>query len=255
MPGMDDQRFGMAVRSVRVRQRKRQADVARGARVSRATVSRIERGLAQTLSLETLRRVCATLEMRVELQVRTRGADLDRLMSARHSQLAESVIRTLRRDSPEWQVLPEVSFAIWGERGVIDILAWHPGRRALLVIEVKTEIVDVGEMVGTLDKKRRLGREIAARNGWDPATVSVWAILADGRTNERRIAEFRSTLRAAYPDDGRRMRGWLANPVEAVAAMSIWPATAPGASRQAPTRRVRRQAARTDSAKRPPGER
>ena len=176
-------------------------------------------------------------------------------MSARHSQLAESVIRTLRRDSPEWQVLPEVSFAIWGERGVIDILAWHPGRRALLVIEVKTEIVDVGEMVGTLDKKRRLGREIAARHGWDPATVSVWAILADGRTNERRIAEFRSTLRAAYPDDGRRMRGWLANPVEAVAAMSIWPATAPGASRQAPTRRVRRQAARTDSAKRPPGER
>ena len=100
--------------------------------------------------------------MRVEVQARTRGADLDRMLSARHSQLAESVIRTLRRDNPDWQFLPEVSFAIWGERGVVDILAWHPGRRALLVIELKTEIVDVGELIGTLDKKRRLGREIAA---------------------------------------------------------------------------------------------
>src|SRR4249919_3596733 len=115
---MDDQRFGMAVRAVRVRQRKRQADVARSARVSRSTVGRIEHGLVDTVSLRTLRRVCATLEMRVEVQARPRGADLDRMLSARHSQLAESVIRTLRRDNPDWQFLPEVSFAIWGERGV-----------------------------------------------------------------------------------------------------------------------------------------
>ena len=43
---------------------------------------------------------------------------------------------------------PEVSFSIYGERGVIDILAWHPGRRALLIIELKTDIVDVNELVG-----------------------------------------------------------------------------------------------------------
>ena len=132
---------------------------------------------------------------------------------------------------------------------MIDILAWHPGRRALLVIEVKTEIVDVGEMVGTLDRKRRLGREIAASNGWDPATVSAWVIVAGGRTNERRIAEFRSTLRAAYPADGRRMRGWLENPIGAVAALSIWPAKAVGTGGQAPTRRVRHRPARRNFAK------
>ena len=228
MPNMDDQRLGMAVRAVRVRQRKRQADVARSSRVSRATVGRIEHGFIDAVSLRTLRRICGTLEMRVEVQVRTRGADLDRMLSARHSQLAESVIRTLRHDFPDWQFLPEVSFSIWGERGVVDILAWHPGRRALLVIELKTEIVDVGELVGTLDRKRRLGREIAASHGWDPETVSSWVIVADGRTNERRLAEFRSTLRAAYPEDGRRMRGWLATPTGSVAALSIWPAGALG---------------------------
>lgn len=233
----------MAVRAVRVRQRKRQADVARSARVSRTTVGRIEHGLVDTVSLRTLRRVCATLEMRVEVQARTRGADLDRMLSARHSQLAESVIRTPRRDNPDWHFLPEVSFAIWGERGVVDILAWHPGRRALLVIELKTEIVDVGELIGTLDRKRRLGREIAAGYGWDPATVSAWVIVAAGRTNERRIAEFRSTLRAAYPDDGRRTHGWLSRPIGSVAALSIWPAAASGAPRSAP-RRVRRAPAK-----------
>jgi len=68
--------------------------------------------------------------------------------SSRHAFLAESVVDALRRDSPEWQVFPEVSFSIWGERGVIDLLAWHPGRRALLVIELKTELVDVGELHG-----------------------------------------------------------------------------------------------------------
>jgi hypothetical protein len=170
-------------------------------------------------------------------------------MSARHSQLAESVIRTLRRDSPEWQILPEVSFAVWGERGVIDILAWHPGRRALLVIEVKTEIVDVGEMLGTLDRKRRLAREIAAERGWDPLTVSAWLVVAESRTNERRIGDHRTTLRAAYPDDGRRIRSWLTEPEGSVAVLSMWSPELENRVGHAPVRRFRRQ-----RVERPPGQ-
>ena len=34
---------------------------------------------------------------------------------------------------PAWIVEPEVSFSIYGERGVIDILAWHPTSRILLL--------------------------------------------------------------------------------------------------------------------------
>ncbi len=61
---------------------------------------------------------------------------------------------------------PEVSFAVYGERGVIDILAWHPGERALLVIELKTEIVDIQDLIGTVDRKRRLARVVARDRGW-----------------------------------------------------------------------------------------
>jgi len=230
---------------VRLRRGWRQDDLAAVAHVSRAQIGRIEHGHVDALQLGTLRHVCAALEIRVDLVPRWRGADLDRMLSSRHAMLAESVIQALRRDSPDWQVFPEVSFSIWGERGVIDLLAWHPGRRALLVIELKTELVDVGETLGTMDRKQRLAAQVAAERGWEASIVSGWIILAAGRTNERRLAAFRSTLRAAYPADARQMRAWLKDPRGSIAALSIWHEAAPrsivsGRATLATTHRVRR---------------
>ena len=245
---MDNLRFGITVRQVRIRRGWRQDDLAAATHVSRAQIGRIEHGHVDAIQLGTLRQVCAALEIRVDLVPRWRGADLDRMLSSRHAMLAESVVEALRRDSPEWQVFPEVSFSIWGERGVIDLLAWHPGRRALLIIELKTELVDVGETLGTMDRKQRLVGRVAADRGWEPTTVSGWIILAAGRTNERRLAAFRSTLRAAYPVDARQMRAWLRDPVGSVAALSIWHEPAPrsgqgGAKSLAAIQRVRGRAA------------
>ncbi len=241
---MDGVRLGTTVRTVRIRRGWRQDDLAAATRVSRAQICRIEHGHLDSIRLGTLRGVCGALEIRVDLVPRWRGGDLDRMLSTRHAMLAESVVQALRRDSPDWQVVPEVSFAIWGERGVIDLLAWHPGRRALLVIELKTDLVDVGETLGTMDRKQRLADKVAAERGWDAASVSGWIILAAGRTNERRVAAFRSTLRAAYPTDARKMRAWLNDPIDSVAALSIWHETTlrsrrTGCSRLAATQRVR----------------
>lgn len=242
---MDNVRFGITIRSVRIRRGWRQDDLSAVAHVSRAQIGRIEHGHLDSIQLGSLRNVCGALEIRVDLVPRWRGGDLDRMLSSRHAELAESVVRALHQDSPDWQVIPEVSFSIWGERGVIDLLAWHPGRRALLIIELKTELVDIGETLGTMDRKQRLAGQIAAERGWDAATVSGWIILAAGRTNERRLAAFRSTLRAAYPDDARRVRVWLKDPAGPVAALSIWRMATPRSTRSgsgtlAVTRRVRR---------------
>jgi hypothetical protein len=117
---------------------------------------------------------------------------------------------------------PEVSFAVYGERGVIDILAWHPGRHALLVIELKTDIVDVNELLGTLDRKRRLAATVAADRGWHAITVSCWLIVAGSRTNEARAAVHRATLRSALPETGPGMHRWLRDPVGSIAAYSFW---------------------------------
>lgn len=79
-------------------------------------------------------------------------------------------------------------------------------------------------MVGTVDRKRRLAREVVRDRGWLPETVSVWVVVAASRTNRARVAAHRAMLRAAFPLDGRRIRAWLDDPVEAVSALSLWPA-------------------------------
>jgi transcriptional regulator with XRE-family HTH domain len=238
---MDDLRFGSALRAVRQRRELRQRDVATKAGVSPSTVSRAERGHVGSLSVDTIRRISAVLEVRVELLARWRGGDLDRLLNVRHSLLSESVARAFAQSFPEWSLVPEVSFSIFGERGVIDLVAWNTGHRALLLIELKTDLADVNELVGTFDRKVRLGRTIAKERGWDPLTVSGWVIVAPGRTSRARIAAHGGMLRAAFPQDGRVIGAWLRRPTGRVSALSMWrnPGSGRGRGALAPVRRVR----------------
>ena len=204
-------------------------------------VSRIERGHFEGVTLDALRRVAAALDIRIDVLARWRAGDLDRMLNRAHSALHEAVAQRFGTLAG-WVSEPEVSFAIFAERGVIDILAWHPKRRALLVIELKTEIVDVNELVGTLDRKVRLAPRVARERGWlrpgdGEVAVSSWLIVADTRTNRRRVAAHAAMLRSRYPVDGRSMDGWLADPDRQVAALSYWTMPASGAGRG--TRRVR----------------
>jgi transcriptional regulator with XRE-family HTH domain len=238
---MSDQRLGTAIRQVRVRRGWRQADLAAAARVSQATISRVERGHFDTLALVRLRAVAAALDIRVDLIGRWRAGELDRLLNSRHSVLHESVARAFR-DLPDWISLPEVSFAVFGERGVIDILAWHPGRRVLLVIELKTDISDVNELIGTADRKRRLAREAAIKRGLmaapdPPPTVELWLIVESTRTNRRRIDAHEAMLRSAFPNETRAMRRWLRDPAGPMSGIFLW--SVGGRQAASGTRRVR----------------
>ena len=258
-PGVDDLAVGRALRAIRVRKRLRQADVAEIAKVSPSTVSRLERGRMDRLQVGTIRSVCAALDVRLLLQARWEGGELDRLVSSRHSAMHE-VLARLFLELPEWITSPEVTFSEYGERGSIDILAWHPATRSLLVIELKTEIVDVQDTVAVLDKKVRLARKIATDRGWRPAIVSAWLLVADGRTNRRRVEAHRTMLRNAFPHDGRQIAAWLRRPegrVLALSFLSSGPRRTAGPS-LATVRRVRRPRSaskmpRGSASKAPPG--
>ena len=218
---MQDQRLGAAFRLVRIRRGWRQDDVAARAGIARSVVSTIERGHLDRSTVGTIRRIGLALDIRVDMVPRWRAGELDRLLNAAHSTLHESVIRYFGT-VPGWTVVPEVSFSIWGERGVIDILAWHAATRTLLVIELKTDIVDVNALVGGVDRKARLAARIAGERGWDPSTVSCWVIVTHDKTNQRRIEAHRAMLRAAFPADGRKMRSWVRRPDSPVRALSMW---------------------------------
>lgn len=219
---MDDQRIGWSLRSIRVRKRWRQEDLAARAKVSRWVVMRIEQGRLASVPLGKVRAVAAALDARVDAVVRWHGGDLPRLVSARHARMHEVIARYLR-DVPGWIVEPEVSFSIYSERGIIDVLAWHPTARILLVIELKTEVVDLNEMLGTLDRKRRLAWAIAKDRKWDPVAVGTWVVVADSRTNRRTVAEHATVLRSKLPSDGRGVARWLRRPTGRIDALGFLP--------------------------------
>ncbi len=64
---MDDLRFGAAIRAARILRGWRQTDLTRTAGVSDVTVSRIERGHLDAITIRIVRRVAAALEVRIEL--------------------------------------------------------------------------------------------------------------------------------------------------------------------------------------------
>lgn len=210
------------MRTLRLRAGFTQAALARRAGVSRAAVSIVERGQVGSLPLNRIRKIATALDVRLDLLARWRGSDLDRLLDAAHAALVDQVVTILSRQG--WEIGAETSFSIFGERGAIDVLAWHPVCRMLLVVEVKSRIVDIQSLLMAMDRKRRLAARIGLDRGWEQATgVGLWLAVADTRSNHRRLAEHAVTIRSALPGDGRGVVAWLREPLQPAAFLSFLP--------------------------------
>jgi hypothetical protein len=132
--------------------------------------------------------------------------------------------------------LPEVSFSRYGDRGRIDLLAWNPARRILLVIEIKTQIVDIQGLLGPLDVKLRLAPGIARERGWGhPAGVVPLLVVAESSTNRRRIAS-RAPLFRQLGLRGRRAITWLRRPESPATGLLVLTGLSP--ARASSTRRL-----------------
>jgi hypothetical protein len=171
------------------------------------------------MPIAALGRAAAALGAQPELRLPWQGEGLDRLLDEDHARLVEWVVRRLAELG--WDVAVEASFAHYGERGSIDVLAFHPGRRALLVIEVKSVTPDMQAMLSGLDRKARLGPAIARERGWDPEIVARALVLGDTQTNRRRLEVYVATVRATLPAGTREITRWVADPV-APAPAGVW---------------------------------
>lgn len=131
------------------------------------------------------------------------------MTDAAHAEMQAWLAGVLR--GAGWNVEPEVSFNHYGDRGRVDLLAFHPVRRVLLVVEIKTRLLDAQEVIGRLDVKRRVAPIIARQRGWSPtATVSALVFNEDSTTRRRLRAN--AALFASYSLRGRSALAWLRHP-------------------------------------------
>ncbi len=207
---MDPVRFGLAIRALRRRHGWTQAELATKAGISQSAVSRIERGEGDHLTPRLLARVAEELGARIRVSITAHGEDLDRLLDAGHAELVEVVAKLLRDRG--WVVVPEATFSVYGERGSIDILAFHPATGALLVVEVKSTVPDVQATLAGIDRKERsplasrrdaAGTREACRAGSSSPTTPR---LDDASTSMLRRSTPRCPRAPSNSDDGRPPR-------------------------------------------------
>ena len=215
---MDDAQAGRRFRALRHRLGWRQEDLAIRAGVSRGLVSLIERGRIDEVTIRRLRRVARELDAEYVAVLRWRGGDLDRLMDEGHATLVGRAATILRADG--WEVQVELSYSVYGERGSIDILAWHAPTRMLLVVEVKTEFVALEATLRKHDEKARLAAQIAReRLGWKAVGTARLLVLPSTSTARRRVDRHAAVMDVSYPLRGTSLRHWMAAPYGARAGL------------------------------------
>jgi transcriptional regulator with XRE-family HTH domain len=208
--------IGRMLRMVRIRQRLRQADVATRANLSQATIARHEAGVIR--SLDALERHAAVLGLRMDVRLRGLRADLSRLADDEHAAIVELLASGFQ--AAGWLTELEASYNDRGERGRIDILAYHPATRLLLIVEVKTELADLQDLFGSLNAKVRQARSLARVRAWPVARVVSVMAVASTHANREVVrlhpASFRNWTQHAFRP------GWPAQASTTPDATLLW---------------------------------
>ena len=82
----------------------------------------------------------------------------------------------------------EGSFSEWGERGRVDLLAFDPSTGTFVIVEVKTQLLDLQDLFGSLNVKERLAATVAERRRWKLRRQTVLLAVADTSANREIVA-------------------------------------------------------------------
>lgn len=243
---MEDIKVGALARAVRHRLGWTQRQLATRIGLSQQVISLFERGHLDDLTVRTARRIARALEISLSFEPRWRGGESARLLDADHAATVNDIVRILRAGG--WEVAVEYTFNHVGERGALDIVAWHAPSRCLLLVEVKSRLLDTQATLATLDRKARLVPMLLARDrGWTAASVGVVLAMPGSTANRSAVARHAATFASALPDRAAAVRSWLRRPRGRLAAVwflsntSVGSGTKPMATR----RRVRSVAPRS----------
>lgn len=195
-----------AIRSLRQALGWSQRELARRAGSSQTTVSAVELAARPVLTFAAASSLLRAMGARLVVSVDAPFlGDRARQRDAAHVRLAASTIQRLRRSG--WDARAEVEIGGDRSRGWIDILAFHPASRVLLVIELKTEIHDLGQIERSLGWYEREARPAAGRFGWRPTRLTGVLLLLATEANDARLAANRSAMDLGFPVRSRDLDG------------------------------------------------
>jgi hypothetical protein len=178
---------------------------------SRSACQEIEAGRAGSLRLDDIRSHFGRFDAAIYVNAWWNGAALDRLIDSRHAAVVDGCVSKLTAKG--WRCLTEHSFAVYGERGSIDIFAGRDDAKAVFVGEAKSEWGSIEETLRRLHLKIRLAPGLAGEVfGWRPLFVGAALVFPEDRTARRIADRFAATLDAAFPSRGLEVRRWVRSP-------------------------------------------
>lgn len=181
-----------------------QRDLAERAQVAQSTISRMERAVLDDLTFATAALVLDALGVRASLSLQTPFiADRSRQSDAGHARCVAYVVRRLRRLG--WVTLTEVEIVDGRSHGWIDVLAYRESDGRLLVIEVKTDVVDVGRAERQLGWYERAAWDVARRHGWRPRQVTAALLVLATQATLERLAANREHMQQSFPMAAREL--------------------------------------------------
>ena len=201
---------GITVKEARTAFGWTQRELAQRARTSQAAVWRTETGTG-SVDLATLGRIVDAMGARVAFTIDVpRLADHRRQHDAGHARCVGFVRHRLEHAG--WQVRQEVEIDGGHAHGWIDLLAFHDSSRAACLLEVKTDLVDVGELERRVGWYRRQAWNGARRIGWRPKSISCAVLLLDTWTIARRLRDNAAIMNNAFPLRADALLAWLSDP-------------------------------------------
>jgi len=183
-----------------------QAELAAAVGVSRSLIAGIETGRVNA-TLDIVMRIGDALHLDLQI-VGARPLVIDpRPSGVLHGRCSAYVGRRLARQG--WSTRREVEMVHGRWHGWIDILAFHPGSSTLIIIEIKTQLDDLGAIERQLSWYERGARDVAAAIGWRPTKVLTWLLLLETEEVETAVRRERELLRVGFPLRASDMRAVL----------------------------------------------
>lgn len=175
--------------------------------VSRPLITAIEAGHTAP-SLDLVQRIAAALGLEIDIVARQPLVAFPKPGDQVHAWCSGHVDRRLR--AAGWETRREQTIVLARAHGWIDLLAFDPRTRTLVIVEIKTRIDDLGAIERQLGWYERDAPQIAQRHGWRPRRIDTWLLILASEEAEAAIRDQREVLRLGFPVRASDMRQVLA---------------------------------------------